>query len=377
MANKRDYYEVLGVSKDASEAEIKSAFRRLAKKYHPDLCKDADGPEKFKEAQEAYAVLSDANERQKYDQFGHAAFNQNGASGGGYDFSGFDFSSIFDDLFGGGGGFSNFGSGFGGFGGGRNSNRPRKGADTLLRMNITFEEAVYGCEKEVDIELTEKCDECHGKGGTGETSCSTCGGSGVVRQQQNTIFGAVMSQTTCPNCRGNGSTFKNTCKHCNGKGYTRATKEISIKVPAGVDTGSQIRLSGKGEPGQNGGPNGDIYIEFRVSKSKLYKREESDLYLELPVTITDLVLGCVKEIKTLDGYVDLKIKEGTQPGDILKLKGKGVKDPNTGRPGDMFVIVKLVIPTKLNREQKKLFKELSDTDLDNSEEFRIFDKLNK
>lgn len=375
MANKRDYYEVLGVSKDASEAEIKSAFRRLAKKYHPDVCKDADGAEKFKEAQEAYAVLSDKEQRSKYDQFGHAAFDNNGAPGGGYDFSNFDFSSIFDDLFGGGfssGGFSNFG----GFGG-RNSTKARKGPDTLLRMNITFEEAVYGCEKEVDIELTEKCEHCGGLGGFDEIKCSTCGGSGVVRQQQNTLFGSFMSQTTCPTCGGKGRTFKRECSHCHGRGYNRCEKEISIKVPAGVDNGSQIRLTGKGEPGQNGGPNGDIYIEFRVSKSKLYQREGNNLYLELPVSITDLVLGSVKEIKTLDGYIDLKIKEGSQPGDTLKVRGKGVEDPNTGRNGDLFVVLKLVIPTRLTKEQKRLFNDLADTDLENEDEFKQFNKLNR
>lgn len=373
---KRDYYEVLGVDKNASEAEIKSAFRRLAKKYHPDVCKEADGAEKFKEAQEAYAVLSDKEQRSKYDQFGHSAFDNNGMPGGGYDFSNFDFSSIFDDLFGGGGFSSSFN--FGGFGGnGRGGSRARKGADTLLRMNLTFEEAVFGCEKTVDIDLTEKCEECKGKGGFDEEKCDECNGMGRVRTQTQTLFGAFMREAVCPKCGGTGKTYKKVCKKCSGHGQITKEKEITITVPAGVDTGHQLRLSGKGEPGINGGPNGDIYIEFRVAKSKFYKRDGNDLYLDVPVTITDLVLGCTKEIKTLTGYIDLKIKEGTQPEDILKIKGKGIEDPNTGRNGDLFVIIKLIVPTKLTKEQKRLFMDLSYTDLENSEEFKVFNKLNK
>ena len=266
---KKDYYEVLGVSKDASEDEIKSAFRKLAKKYHPDLNKEPDAADKFKEAQEAYAVLSDKNERAKYDQFGHAAFDNNGNPGGGYDFSGFDFSSIFDEIFGGSGFSSAFNFGGSPFGG-RNSNRARKGNDTLLRMNLTFEEAVFGCEKTVDIDLTEKCSTCDGKGGSGEETCSECNGRGVIRTQSQSIFGMMMRESVCPKCNGKGKTYKTSCKTCNGRGQVTKNKEITITVPKGVDTGNQIRLSGKGEPGINGGPNGDIYIEFRVAKSKLY-----------------------------------------------------------------------------------------------------------
>jgi molecular chaperone DnaJ len=371
---KRDYYEVLGVSKDSTEAEIKSAFRKIAKKYHPDISKEAGSTEKFKEAQEAYAVLSDADQRKKYDQYGHAAFdNSQGQGGGGYDYSNFDFSSIFDDLFGG----SSFGgSPFGGFGG-NSRTRARKGNDTLLRMNLSFEEAVFGCEKEVDIELTEKCDECNGKGGFEEETCPECNGHGVVRTQTQTLFGTFASQNTCPRCKGKGKVFKKTCTRCGGKGFKRVTKEITITIPKGVDTGHQLRLSGKGELGVNGGPNGDIYIEFVVSKSKFYERQQNDLYLKVPVTITDLVLGSVKEIKTLSGIIDLKIKEGSQPGDILRIKNKGIEDPNTHREGDLYVILKLVIPTKLNKEQKELFNKLDNTSLDNEDEFKVFNKLNK
>lgn len=371
---KRDYYEILGVSKNATEAEIKSAFRKLAKKYHPDLNKEADASEKFKEAQEAYAVLSDDQQRQKYDQFGHDAFNNNSHGSGGYDFSNFDFSSIFDDLFGG----SSFGGGFG-FGGFGSNGRTsaRKGPDALLRMNLTFEEAVFGCEKTVEIDMTEKCSECSGNGGFDQMECPECDGSGVVRTQTQTLFGTFASQTTCPRCKGKGKTYKKSCSKCNGKGQKTVEKAITITIPKGVDTGHQLRLSGKGEPGLNGGPNGDIYIEFRVEKSKFYQRDGNDLYINLPVTITDLVLGTVKEIKTLTGYIDLKIKEGSQPNEVLRIKGKGVEDPNTHRVGDLYVTLNLIIPTKLNKAQKELFNELKYTSLDNEEEFKIFNKLNK
>lgn len=369
---KRDYYEILGVSKDSTEAEIKSAFRKIAKKYHPDISKEAGSTEKFKEAQEAYAVLSDTDQRKKYDQYGQAAFE--GAQGQrGYDYSNFDFSSIFDDLF---GGASFGGSPFGGFGGNSRS-RTRKGQDTLLRMNLSFEDAVFGSEKKVNLEVNEKCDECNGKGGFDEKTCPDCGGQGVVNTQTQTLFGTFASQTTCTTCKGKGKVFKTTCSKCNAKGYKRVSKDITITIPKGVDTGHQIRLSGKGELGSNGGPNGDIYIEFIVGKSKLYKRQGNDLYLNLPVTITDLVLGTIKEIKTLDGFIDLKIKEGSQPEDILRVKNKGVSDPNTSREGDLYVILKLIIPKKLNKTQKDMFNELKETKLDNEEEFKTFNKLNK
>ena len=378
--SKRDYYEVLGVKKDASEAEIKSAFRKLAKKYHPDLCKDPDGPEKFKEAQEAYSVLSDATKRAQYDKFGHTNFdnmNNNAGGGfgnGGFDFGGFDFSDIFDQAFG--SGFSSFG--FDNFGfGNRNSNRKRKGADSLLKMNITFDEAVYGCEKEITIDVTEKCEECDGHGGFDEETCPECNGKGKVREQTSTLFGAFVSERVCSRCNGKGVTYKTRCSNCKGKGTVTREKTINVTIPAGVDTGQQIRISGKGEAGINGGSNGDLYIEFNVEEHPLFKREDDDIYVDVPVTITDLALGCVKDIKTLDGEIKLKIREGSQPNEILKIKNKGISDPNTGRPGDMYVVLKLIVPNKLTREQKKLFKELSETDLENSEEFRRFNKLNR
>lgn len=380
---KKDYYEILGVSKNASQAEIKSAFRKLAKKYHPDVCKDKDGEAKFKEAQEAYSVLSDENKRKQYDQFGHENFenmNRGGAGGfggfgnaGGFDFGGFDFSDIFDAAFGG-SGFSSFG--FDSFGG-RGKSRKRKGADTLYRMDITFGEAVHGCEKEIRVEVTDVCNECDGLGGFDEEECPNCGGTGRVREQMSTIFGSFVNETVCKTCNGKGKTYRIKCSKCRGKGTVKEEKNISVSIPAGVDTGTQIRLSGKGEAGKNGGANGDLYIEFNVLPHPLFKREGTDIYVDVPLTISELALGTIKDIKTIDGEIKLKIRESSQPEEILKIKGKGVADPNTGRKGDMYVVLKLVIPTKLTRAQKKLFKELSETELKEEAEFKKFDKYNK
>ncbi|MBQ9072138.1 MAG: molecular chaperone DnaJ [Bacilli bacterium] len=374
--NKRDYYEVLGVSKNADEKEIKSAFRKLAKKYHPDVSKEPDAAEKFKEAQEAYAVLSDEQKRKQYDQFGHAAFDQmNG--GAGFDFSDFDFSDIFGDLFGSafGGGFSNFG----GFGGGssRGSSRARRGSDRLMRVDLTFEEAVFGCKKEINVDVYEECDECHGKGGKGEKTCSTCHGNGSVTMQQNTLFGTFATRTTCPDCRGKGKTYESTCSHCRGTGSVKENKDLEVKIPAGVDTGNRLRLAGKGDSGSNGGENGDLYLEFRVKEHPLYERDGNDIYLELPITITDAVLGCKKEIPTLYGNVKLTIESGANTGDKHRLKGKGVEDLHSGSKGNMYVIINVVIPEKLDRKQKKLFEELSDTNLKTSEFKKIEDYLKK
>ena len=379
--NKRDYYEVLGVSKDASEDEIKSAFRKLAKKYHPDVCKEEGGAEKFKEAQEAYAVLSDKDQRAKYDRFGHAAFNNPGANGGrgGYDFSGFDFSSIFDDLFGGGGSdFSSFGFGdaFSGFQRGGRS-KARRGNDLVYQMKIDFLESAYGAKKDITIDVVDDCPECHGEGGFDKETCQSCGGSGVVRERTNTILGAIMTQTTCRACGGTGHTYKRTCSNCKGKGKIKARKTYSVEVPKGINTGEQIRMSGKGEAGVNGGPSGDLYIEFIVAPHPLFKRDESDLYLELPVTLTDLVLGANKDINTLDGKIELKIPAGSQSGDILRVRGKGIANVHTGKPGDLFITLKVVLPSKLTKTQKELFNELAKTELDDNDAFKKFNKLNK
>jgi len=370
MNNKRDYYEILGVSKTASDEEIKRAFRVLAKKYHPDVNKEEGAAEKFKEIGEAYSVLSDKNKRAQYDQFGHAAFD--GAQGGaGFDMGDINLDDILSNLFGGGfGGFSSFG----GFGNSRTSNRARRGEDMLMRINLTFEEAVNGCKKDIKVNVTEECDECNGKGGFGESVCSTCNGHGVIREEQRTLFGMMQTQKTCPICRGEGKTFKEICKNCNGEGRVSKNKTLTINVPAGVDSGNQLRLSGKGGAGINGGPNGDIYLEFVVEEHKYFERDEDDIYLELPVTITDAILGCKKEIPTLTGNGFIEIKPGTQNYTKLKLKGKGIKGVNSKIAGDMYVVVNVIIPTKLTKKQKDLLNELSKTDLDNESEFKEFKK---
>ena len=371
MASKKDYYEVLGLKKGASDEEIKRAFRKLAKQYHPDVNKEPGSEEKFKEIGEAYAVLSDPQKKAQYDQFGHAAFEggAGGAGFGGFSADDIDLSSIFDDL---------FGSSFGGFGFGgssrRSSNRATKGRDTLVKMNLTFEEAVFGCKKSIKVDLNNTCDKCDGKGGFDESTCSTCGGSGRVMSQQQSLFGVIQTQTTCKDCKGSGKTFKRTCNECSGTGHIRKNKEIIVTVPEGVDNGYQLRISGKGEAGTNGGPNGDIYIEFSVKDHDLFIRDEEDIYLEVPLTITEAVLGCKKDVPTLNGVVTVDIKAGIQNGSKLKLKSKGVKIPNSLRKGDMYLIIKVIIPTKLDRKQKQIFKDLAKTDLDDDVEFKKFKK---
>lgn len=379
---KRDYYEVLGVSKDATDAEIKSAFRKKAKEFHPDLNKSTDAPEKFKEAQEAYACLSDKDKRAQYDKYGHAAFeNPYGNAGGGFSgnpfgggAAGFDFSDIFDDLFSGG-----FGSSFGSFGGsGRSSsNRARKGSDSLYGMKIDFMEAAYGCKKDIDLEYYETCEDCDGAGGHGQETCEDCGGRGYVIKQTNTILGTIQSKTVCSNCNGTGKSFKSKCSTCKGSGKVKVNKTITIDIPAGIDTGEQLRLSGKGEAGINGGPNGDLYIEIKVMPHELYRREGNDVYIDLPVSITDLCLGTKKNIKTMDGTVELKIKEGSQPGDILRIKGKGINNPDSWKKGDFYCVLKLIIPRNLTRKQKGILEDLDDTDVSDEPEFTKFNRLNK
>ncbi len=362
--NKRDYYEILGVSKTATQDEIKSAFRKLAKKYHPDVSKEENAAEKFKEAQEAYAVLSDEAKRKQYDQYGHAAFENNGQ--GGFDFGDFDFSDIFGDLFG-----SSFGFNFGG----KTSNRRAQGRDTLMRVDLTFEEAIFGTTKSINLDVMEVCSECSGKGGMGEEVCHECHGSGTVTTEQRTIFGAFMTKTTCPSCNGKGKTYKETCKKCRGTGKVKVNQTIEVKVPAGVNTGNRQRVANKGEAGSNGGANGDLYLEYRVASHPLFERVDNDIYLELPITITEAVLGCKKEIPTITGSVKLTIEAGSETGDKLRLRGKGVEDVHNYRKGDMYVIIKVVVPKKLSRDQKKLFEQLSQTDLETNEMKKIKDYL--
>lgn len=365
--NKRDYYEVLGVDKSASEDEIKSAFRKLAKKYHPDVCKEPDAAEKFKEAQEAYAVLSDKDKRARYDQYGHQAFDQmNG--GAGYDFSGFDFSDIMGDLFG--DGFSSF------FGGGK-QNRQTRGNDTLKRVNLTFDEAVFGCKKTFNLDVMENCSDCNGNGGTGEQTCPKCHGSGTISAEQRTLFGTFLTKTTCDMCGGKGKTYKNVCSSCKGKGKVKKNKNIEVKIPAGVDTGNQLRVPSMGDPGRNGGSNGDLYLEFYVSEHEIFKREEFDIILELPITITDAILGCKKDVPTIQGTVKLTIPAGTQNGEKFRLKGKGIENLHSYKTGDMYVIIKVIVPDKLSKEQKRLIEELNNTELNSNSEFKKIDKYLK
>ncbi len=380
MAEKRDYYDVLGVTKSATDAEIKSAFRKKAKEFHPDLNKDdPKASEKFQEAQEAYSVLSDESKRKMYDQYGHAGVGNGGPGGGGYggfggfDASGFDFGDIFDSIFGGNGGFGGFS---GGFGGRDQGPRPTRGNDILMRMDLTFEEAIYGCEKKFNLDVVEECDECHGQGGFDKEECHTCHGKGTVTTQQQTILGAFMSTTTCPDCDGRGKTFKRKCTECNGKARVKKNKKITINIPQGINTGDRQRLSGKGNPGMHGGDNGDLYIEYIVDEHKYFIREEDDIYLEVPLTLTEAILGCKKEIPTLYDNVKVNISAGTNSGDKQRIKGKGVDNIYRRNKGDMYIIFKVYTPKKLSREQKQLIEKLSQTDL-NTDEIKKFNKFTK
>ena len=382
MAEKRDYYEVLGVSKTASEQEIKSAFRKKAKEFHPDLNKDdPNAAEKFKEAQEAYSVLSDESKRKMYDQYGHAGVGNGGPGAGGFggysnfDGAGFDFGDIFDSIFGGSasgfGGFSNFGSGSS-----RQTSRATRGSDILMRMNLTFDEAIYGCEKKFNLDVVEDCEECHGHGGFDREECKTCHGQGTITTQQNTILGSFMSRTTCPDCNGIGRTYKRKCSECNGKGKIKKNKKLTINISEGINTGDRQRVSGKGNPGTNGGENGDLYIEFVVSDHDYFVRENDDIYLEVPLTLTEAVLGCKKEIPTLYGNVKLNISAGTNSGDKQRIKGKGVNNSYRRHKGDMYVVFKVYTPKRLSREQKQLIQKLSETNME-TDEIKRFNKFTR
>lgn len=382
MAEKRDYYEVLGVSKTASEQEIKSAFRKKAKEFHPDLNKDdPNAAEKFKEAQEAYSVLSDESKRKMYDQYGHAGVGNGGPGAGGFggysnfDGAGFDFGDIFDSIFGGSaggfGGFSNFGGGSS-----RQTSRAIRGSDILMRMNLTFDEAIYGCEKKFNLDVVEDCEECHGHGGFDREECKTCHGQGTITTQQNTILGSFMSRTTCPDCNGTGHTYKRKCSECNGKGKIKKNKKLTINISEGINTGDRQRVSGKGNPGTNGGENGDLYIEFVVSDHDYFVRDNDDIYLEVPLTLTEAVLGCKKEIPTLYGNVKLNISAGTNSGDKQRIKGKGVNNSYRRHKGDMYVVFKVYTPKRLSREQKQLIQKLSETNME-TDEIKRFNKFTR
>ena len=369
----KDYYKTLGVDKNASDEEIKRAFRKLAKQYHPDVNKEAGAQEKFKEIGEAYSILSDPTKRKQYDQFGSDYFENGGAGAGGFGgfsggFSGFDFGDIdlgdIFETFMGGGSFGSRRS--------RNSKRAAKGEDALVHIDLTFDEAIYGTEKEFSINIKDKCSSCNGEGGHGKKTCPTCNGRGSVIQEQRTILGVMQTQTTCSKCGGSGSIFETTCNTCHGSGVTAKKKNLKVRVPRGVDNSDQLRMSGKASTGLNGGPNGDVYIEFSVKDHPIYQRDKSDIYMKVPITITEAIMGAKKTIKTVQGDVKIEIPEGTQNGDKVKLKGKGIDDEKYGKKGDTYLIYNIIIPTKLDRKQKKIVKDLSETELDDEEQFKKF-----
>ncbi|MDO5112496.1 MAG: molecular chaperone DnaJ [Clostridia bacterium] len=353
---KADYYEVLGVQKNASADEIKSAYRKMAKKYHPDLNPDSkEAEEKFKEVNEAYEVLSDEQKRAKYDQFGHAAFDP--ASGGGAYDAGFgDFSDIFSSFFGG-------ASGFGG--GGRSSrNGPMAGHDLRYNLTITFEEAAFGARKEILVPREENCDACHGTGakpGTEPTTCTACGGTGQMRVQQNTMFGAFSTVRTCDACHGTGKIIKEPCPSCKGKGRVSQSKRIVVNIPAGIADGQTISMRGEGEAGYRGGPSGDLYVNIHVKPHKLFMRRGYDLHLDMNIPVTVAALGGEIEVPTLTGSLKYKVPEGTQPGTVFRLKDQGITKLNSANKGDLFIKANVQIPKKLNDEQRELFRKLAES----------------
>ena len=354
MADKRDYYEVLGVDKSADDATLKKAYRKLAKKYHPDVNPgDKEAEAKFKEATEAYTILSDPDKRRQYDQFGHAAF-ENGGGGagggfGGFDFNGADMGDIFGDIFGdlfGGGGRSR-----------RANNGPMKGANLRARVNITFEEAVFGCEKELEIVLKDECTTCHGTGakpGTSPTTCPKCNGEGQVVYTQQSMFGMVRNVQTCPDCHGSGKIIKDKCSACRGTGYTSSRKKIQVSVPAGIDNGQSIRIREKGEPGTNGGPRGDLLVEVNVARHPIFQRQDMNIFSTAPITFAQAALGGDVKISTVDGDVLYTVKPGTQTDTKIRLKGKGVPSlRNSNVRGDHYVTLVVQTPMKLNEKAKE------------------------
>lgn len=354
MAEKRDYYEILGVPKTASEDEIKKAYRKVAKKYHPDL--NPNNPEaeaKFKEAGEAYQILSNPETRSKYDQFGHAAFDAASGYGGGSGFGGFGFdvNDIFDSIFG--------GSGFGGFGGGRSRSGPHRGADLRASIEITFEEAVFGAEKDLTITKNVSCDTCEGTGSRSKSTkrCNVCGGTGQVQVKQNTPFGQFMNVKTCDKCGGTGKIVDDPCPDCRGKGTARKAVKVHVKIPAGIDNGQAISISGMGEPGARGGSPGNLLVSVRVRPHKILQRDGFDIHVEKSISVAQAILGDTIQIDTIDGLVELSIPEGTQSGVSLRMRGKGVPKLQSSGRGDQYVHITVEIPRSLNEKQKELMKQ--------------------
>ena len=355
MAEKRDFYEVLGLQKGASDDEIKKAYRKKAKLYHPDL--NPDNPEaeaKFKEVNEAYEVLSDSEKKARYDQYGHAGVDPNFGAGGGGGYGGygggmdFDFGDIFSSFFGGGGGRRT-----------ANPNAPRQGGDVAASVILSFEESAKGCKKQIEVTLVEACPDCAGSGakkGTSPKTCPQCGGSGQVRRQQRTPFGVMQTQTACERCRGTGRIIETPCPTCNGSGRVTARRTVGVNIPAGIDDGQTIIIRGKGNAGQNGGPAGDLQVRVTVRPHPLFERRGNDIYCDLPLTFVQASLGAEIQVPTLDGKEPFAIKEGTQPGEMLRLKGKGFPDVHGRRQGDLIFRVTIEVPRNLSHEQKELLR---------------------
>jgi molecular chaperone DnaJ len=346
MATKRDYYEVLGVGRNSSGEDIRRAYRQLAKQFHPDINKEDGASERFKEINEAYAVLSDVERRSAYDRFGHA-----GLKGMNIDFD-FGLGDIFEEFF----GFS--------MGGGRRRNAPHRGADLRYDLTLEFEEAVFGVEKVIDYSRQEVCSTCHGSGaepGTSPVRCATCNGSGEVRQMRQTFLGSLVNVTTCPECRGRGETVSSPCHTCSGHGLERRRVEKAIEIPAGVDDGTQIRVTGEGEPGSNGGPKGNLYVFLHVKPHRFFRRRNDDILIDVGINIAQATLGADIQIPTLDGDETLKVPSGTQPGKVIRMRGKGVPRLRKNSRGDQLVILSVEIPKNLSTEQRDLMEGLADT----------------
>ena len=355
--SKRDYYEVLGVSKSATDDELKKAYRVLAKKYHPDMNPgDKEAEAKFKEASEAYAVLSDPDKKRQYDQFGHAAFEAGGGGAGGFDFSGMDMGDIFGDL---------FGDLFGGGRSRRASNGPMKGQNIRTAVRVTFEEACFGTEKELDLNLKDECGTCHGTGakpGTNSTTCSKCGGKGQVVYTQQSLFGMVRNVQACPDCHGTGKIIKEKCIDCYGSGYVSKRKKIKVSIPAGIDNGQSVRIREKGEPGLNGGERGDLLVEVVVSRHPIFQRQDYDIFSTVPISYAQAALGGDMVINTVDGDVIYNVKPGTQTDTKVRLRSKGVPTlRNRQVRGDHYVTLVVQVPTKLTSEQKDLLRQFEES----------------
>ncbi|MHB8964254.1 MAG: molecular chaperone DnaJ [Saccharofermentanales bacterium] len=353
MAEKRDYYEVLGIQKGATEDEVKKAFRKVAKKYHPDLNpNDKQAEANFKEANEAYAVLSNAEQRSKYDQYGHAGLGDQGF--GGFGGAGFDVNDIFDNLFGG---------GFGGFGGSSSGRRagPQRGANLRFRVTLDFLEAAFGLEKEISLTKEDLCDACEGSGaksGTHTKKCTTCNGTGQVSQRQQTMFGTVMTSKPCTACKGQGTIIESPCEVCHGTGRHSKKKTLKVKIPAGINQGEMLTLRGEGEPGTKGGPYGDLYIEITIKPHPIFKRDGYNTYCEIPITFPQATLGAEVSVPTIDGPYSYKIKDGTQPGELFTIRGKGIPHINHSNVrGDHIMKIIVEVPRNLDQKQKDLLKE--------------------